>query len=85
MLEGSLGDTFRPKLVTRAYFLTMFGAGWILESIFEAKVSIFFGSLRGSAAVAGLSGGGGGKPPELLQVSYQQSSTPCYLCRGAAD
>ena len=47
-----MGGTFRPKLVTQAYFLTMFGAGWILESIFEAKVSIFFSISGGSAAVA---------------------------------
>ena len=50
MLQGHMGSTFRPKLVTWAYFLTMFGAGWILESIFEAKVSIF-SSISGAYGV----------------------------------
>ena len=87
-----MGGTFVPKLVTRAYFSFIFCAGSIFESIFEAKMLpvlrsrwVKVGRGERSAAKAEPSGGGGGKPPELLQVFYQQFSTPCYLCRGAAD
>ena len=87
-----MGGTFSAKLVTRAYLFNMFGAGPIFESIFETQMllvlrsrSVEVGKGGRSAAKAEPSGGGGGKPPELLQVPYQQFSTPCYLCRGAAD
>ena len=85
MLQGHMGGTFRPKLVTPAYFLTIFGAGWILELIFEAKMSIFSVFRVGLRQRLAQRRGGRQASKALVQVFYQQYSTPCYLCRGAAD
>ena len=35
MLGGHMGGTFSPKLVTRAYFLIIFGTGLIFDSFFD--------------------------------------------------
>ena len=69
MLEGHVGDTFRPKLVTRAYFLTMFGAIVIFEPICETKYDRETRSGVKVCGKGGASGGGGGKPPELLHTA----------------
>ena len=65
-----MGDTFRPKLVTRAYFLIIFGIGLIFELFLSLiwRLSLV-NNVRGerSAAVASpAERGRGGKPPELL-------------------
>ena len=38
-----MGDTFRAKLVTRAYFLIIFGTGLIFESFSELNMTTFSG------------------------------------------
>ena len=72
MLQGHMGGTFSAKSVTRAYLFNMFGAGPIFESIFETQMllvlrsrSVEVGKGERSAAVAGLSGGGGGVASRL--------------------
>ena len=82
---GAHGKHFERKVGDlNEFFVIIHALGWsgrLLRALFQ----YFAGIWKGSAAEVGSAEGGGGKPPELLQVSYQQSSTPCYLCGGAAD
>ena len=86
---GAYGRHFCPKVgdsgILFVHFLCRFDLWVDFWGQNAPCASVKVGRGERSAAKAEPSGGGGGKPPELLQVSYQQFSTPCYLCRGAAN
>ena len=80
-----MGETFCPKLATWRHFLTFFCVLSIASNFASDFCNIFQYFADNSGGSAAEAEPLELKLGELCMVFYQQSSTPCYLCRGAAD
>ena len=63
----------------------LFGAGVIFKPFFEANRTTFWVGRERSAAVASPAEGGEASLQACVMHVAYVFSTPCYLCRGAAD